>query len=274
MNDKPQLTSSMINMLYRCEEQWRRRHGYLFGWNDKAEIIPPGIALIVGISTHKSVQGNLRAKIDTDALLSLEQVKDMARDEAMGLWQKEVRLTDADEIANPGKAKAASVDMSVALSALHATELAPELQPVSVERKWVITLEGFPYDLAGRMDIEEKRVKGCAIRDTKTAARSPILIAAHTSEQLGMYALAKEVCDGETKVSLFLDTLVKTKVPKLVTQVTSRNKHHRDILLRRIERATEVIQKGAFLPANPSDWACSAKFCGYSSTCKFWSGKQ
>lgn len=274
MNDKPQLHSSMISMLYKCGEQFRRRYGARFGWNDKEEIIAPGIALLIGRATHSAIEKNIRAKIDTDELLPIEQVRDVARDEATGLWQNEVLLTDAEDVANPKKAKAASVDMTVALSALHATELAPELRPISIERRWVVTLEGFPFDLAGRFDIEEQRVKvDSALRDTKTAARSPIPIAASTSEQLSMYALAKEVCDGQKMVTLFQDTLVKTKVPKLVTQVTSRSVHDREILLRRIERATEIITKGAFTPANPSDWICSKKWCGFSATCPFFSGR-
>jgi hypothetical protein len=261
----------MISMLYRCGEQFRRRYGFRFGYNDKEEIIPPGVALIIGIATHKSVEKNMKSRIETEEYLPLEQVKDVARDEAAGLWSKEVRLVDADEVTNPKKVKAESIDTSVALAALHALQLAPGLSPKSVERKWVVNLEGFPFDLAGQWDIEEAAEGALlpSIRDTKTAAKSPNANAADLSEQLTMYSLAKKVCDNEDNIALFLDTLVKTKTPKIVTQVTTRTDHDRQILLRRIERAAEIIDMGAFAPANPIDWWCGDKWCGYWRTCPF-----
>jgi hypothetical protein len=36
-----------------------------------------------------------------------------------------------------------------------------------------------------------------------------------------------------------------------------------------VENAAEIIEKGAFTPAQPSDWRCSADWCGFHSTCRF-----
>ena len=269
INEKPQLHQSMIKMLYSCGEQFRRRYGARFGWNDKEEIIPPGVALIIGIATHKSVEKNLTAKIEKGELLPTEEAMEIAHDEAIGLWQGDVLLTE-EESQNAKKVKGDSVDISVSLAGLHARDLAPKLEPKSVERKWVINLEGFPFDLAGQWDIEEDNG---AIRDTKTSGKSPSQNDADSSEQLSMYSLAKQICDKEDAPALYLDVLVKTKTPKLVTLKTRRTDDQRQILLRRIERAAEIIEKGAFTPANPQDWRCSRRFCGYALTCPFWSGK-
>jgi len=81
------------------------------------------------------------------------------------------------------------------------------------------------------------------------------------------------VCDKEEAPALYLDYLVKTKTPKVVIQQTTRSEFQQMVMLRRIERAAEIIEKGAFMPANPSEWICSRKWCGYSNTCKFYSGK-
>jgi len=269
MSDKPQLHQSMIGMIYRCPEQFRRRYGARFGWNDREEIIPPGVNLIVGSATHKSVEKNLSSKIETGELLPIEQIRDIAHDEAAGAWQQEVRLVD-EEMVNPEQTKGDCIDMAVTLSALHALVLAPIIPVKSVERKWVVTLNDFPFDLGGTWDIEETTG---AIRDTKTSAKSPSADAADTSEQLTMYSLAKRVCDKEEAPALYLDYLVKTKTPKVVIQQTTRSEFQQMVMLRRIERAAEIIEKGAFMPANPSEWICSRKWCGYSNTCKFYSGK-
>jgi len=262
---KAQLHQSMISMLYGCGEQFRRRYGARFGWNDKEEIIPPGVALIIGISTHKSVEHNLTSKINTGELLPLEEIKDIARDDVATRWKDGVALTK-EESKQKRKTKGSCIDTAVSLSELHAVGLAPTLNPKAVERKWVVTLDGFPFDLSGAWDVEEK---GNIIRDTKTSAKSPSQGDADSSEQLTMYSLAMKVCDNKEPKALFLDHLVKTKTPKIVTLKTRRTAKHRLVLLRRIEIAAEVISKGAFVPANPMDWRCSPKFCGYWNTCKF-----
>ena len=261
-------------MFEGCGEQFRRRYGARFNWHDKEEIIPPNSAIITGISTHRSIEKNLQTAIDTGDNLSLEEVKEIAFAEASGLWQKEVSLSDS-ESENIEKTKGESIDMAVALSSLHATELAPMLKPKSVERKWVIDLKNYPYDLAGTIDIEEYNGDNSAsiIRDTKTAGKTPNQDTANNSEQLSMYALAMKVVDGKMPEKIFLDSLVKLKTPKLVIQETTRNDFQLKVLMRRIECAISAIEKGIFIPARSDDWRCSPAWCGYWTTCKF-GGKQ
>lgn len=272
---KPQIHVSMLTQLEGCGEQFRRRYGARFGWNDREEIIAPGVALITGIGTHKAVEENLNSKIRTGVLLPVAQVMDIARDTAADLWQGEVFLQE-DEAVNVEQTKGESIDMAVKCAGAHAAQLAPKLSPKSVERKWVIKLENFPYDLAGKIDIEEEipsSEEGLApisiVRDTKTAGKSPNANAADISEQLSMYALAKKVVDGVEPSALYLDTLVKSANVKIVTQGTKRSDFQLQVLLRRVERAIEIIQKGAFTPAREDDWRCSPKWCGYWSTCPF-----
>lgn len=269
-NDKPQLHASMMDTLSRCGEQFRRRYGKLFGHNDREEIIPPSGVLITGIATHKTIEENLKHMIEEGRPLSTEYLADFAHDAASALWNGEVRL-DPDDGEDIKTARGDSIDTAVNLSVLHAEELAPKLSPKAVERKWVINLSGFPYDLAGTIDIEEH---GGVIRDTKTAKRKPNQDAADDSQQLTMYSLAKKVCDGTEPTALYLDNLVKTKQPQLVVLKTQRTDADRAMLLRRIERATKIIEAGAFQPALPTDWICSEKWCGYWSTCPFASRKK
>lgn len=259
---KPQLHASDINTLYTCPMRYYYRH-------IEHIIAPPAVAMITGTGTHVSIEHNLNNKIKNDELLPIAQIKDIARDAIERLWDAEVYLT-AEEEKNLRVVKADSVDMVVTLAELHAVHLAPKLEPKAVERKWVIELEGYPYDLAGRIDIEE--ITG-TIRDTKTKKQSPGKDDADTSFQLSMYSLAKEICDGERPDTLCLDTLVKTKTPQIITQTSFRTDKANQVLMNRIERAIEVIEAGNFMPCDPSHWACSARFCGYHKICKYWSGK-
>lgn len=266
---KPQLHASMLEQLSKCGEQFRRRYGARFGWNDREEILLPGVALITGKSVHTSIEKNLTAKIETGKLLPLQQVQDIARDTAAGEIQSGIYLSDEDA-ENPEKAKGDCIDSAITLARLHAIGLAPTLRPKSVERKWVVHLNGFPFDLSGQIDIE---TDDGAIRDTKTKAKTPSQDAADSSEQLSMYDLAKEVCDGAPPTALYLDALVKLKEPKIVTLQTTRSKAQRQSLLRRIERSAQIIEKGVFTPADSNSWVCSRKWCGYFATCPYFSGK-
>lgn len=255
---KPNISDSDLNMLYRCGQQYyyRRKEG---------RKVPPGIAQIVGRATHESVHLDLQTKIDTGQLRGAEEIADMARDEINGAWQAGIRLMPDELKEGQKKLKGEAVDLAVALSTLHHDNLAPIIKPVKVERFFRLDLEGYPMDLVGRIDIEEPD----AIRDTKTAGKSPQEDEAHMSDQLTIYALGVKATTGKLPEKLYLDHLIKTKTPKVVTQSTERTEADFKRIFRLIERGIEVIDKEVFMP-NPSGWWCSDRFCGYwADICEF-----
>lgn len=255
---KPSLSDSALNMIYRCGQQYYYR--YIEG-----KKIPPGIAQVVGRATHGSVHLDLQCKIDKGELRSADEVRDAARDGVNGAWQEGVRLVEDELKESAKKLRGDAVDQAVVLSALHHNELAPIIEPVKVERFFRLELQGYPMDLTGRIDIEEAET----IRDTKTSAKSPQEDEAHMSDQLTIYALGVKVTTGVLPKRLYLDSLIKTKTAKVVTQETERTPADFNRIFRLIERGIEVIEKGAFMP-NPGFWGCSNRWCGYwMDTCPF-----
>ena len=86
---KPTLSASKLDMLFRCAEQYRRR--YIEG-----EVIPPGVAMPVGISVHRAAEMNLRHWMENQKYLSLEVVCDLARDTFETEWRTTgVKFTEA-----------------------------------------------------------------------------------------------------------------------------------------------------------------------------------
>lgn len=255
---KPTLSDTALRMLYRCGMQYFWR--YIEG-----KRIPPAIQLIVGIATNKSVTLNLTEKKNTGKLKELDSVKDVARDTINGTWQQGVRLV-GDELKTTQKMlKGEAVDKAVTLSTLHHVEVAPTIKPTNLERYFKIELVGYPMDLAGRIDIEEKN----HARDTKTSAKSPPKDEAHESDQLTIYALGKYILEKKIPEKLFLDYLIATQTPKTVTLETRRTKEDFDQMYLLFEKAMEIIGKGAFMP-NRGGWWCSDKWCGYwASTCPY-----
>lgn len=286
MPDKPQLHVSMMGMMTRCGEQFRRRYGARFGIADREEIIPPNIALTVGISTHQSVEHSLTTKMTTGQLPSLEEVRDHARDFAVANTCKEMLLT-AEEAENKDKSLSQAVDQVVALSSLHRSQIAPHINPAAggIEEKFVIDLPNYPIDISGQIDCREDIInvddimapkKEEIVRDTKTARAKPADGAA-MSMQMAMYAISRQVKTGQLPIQVAVDYLVKTKTPKAITITAKPEPIWLDPLLHRVKRSIEIIEtskKTMILnPANPDHWCCHPKWCGYYATCKFAGGK-
>jgi len=270
---KPQLHSSMLDMLSKCGVQFQRRYGYRFGVWHKEEIIMPSAALGVGMSVHYAVEADLREKIERGILLQVENVKDLARDKFTeiaysGLYLSESDANNIDEIIG------AATDQAIALAELHHNECAPLITPVAVEEKFVLEMPGYPFDLAGKKDVREAD----AIGDTKTAKRSPASDAAE-SLQMGIYALAEKVLRGKYPAMVYQDHLVKNKTPKAVRVTATPDPRWINPVLKRIERFAEImtsVKEGrqAFTPAESGSWVCTSQYCGYHATCPFWSGRE
>ena len=255
---RPALHQSSLAMLYRCPKQYEFRH-------IDGVIDPPGVAAAVGTGVHCAVDADLTHKINEGALLPDDAIADTARDGLNAVWEQGVVLGPDEREAGDAATRGAAVDRAVALAGLHHGTVAPGLNPTHVEREWRLTLEGYPYDLAGRMDIVEPD----AIRDTKTSAKSPSKGMADTSLQLTTYAVAARFTDGELPPHLYLDYLVSLKTPKAVTLGTTRDDEDVAIFLRRLDIAMRQLGAGVFPPCNPCEWWCSPRWCGYWDKCPY-----
>jgi len=256
---RPQLHFSGLDKLWGCGEQFRRIY-------IEKERPDANAAILAGIAVDRSVTMNLESKITTGALLPIEQIKDKARDVVESEWKLRTIVMTADEkAAGESATRGAVIDKSIRLAALHAREIAPKINPIHVARKWSIEIPGFPFDLVGEIDVQEKE----GPRDTKTSGKSPVANIADLSDQGTMYSLALKVLDGVTPERFVLDYLVDNKTPVAKSFTSTRNDDDFRVLMSRIENAAEAIQKGVFVPAQPTDWRCSMKWCGFASTCRY-----
>jgi hypothetical protein len=247
-------------MLSRCGEQYRRRY-------IEHEIRSPAVAMLVGRATDDSVNHNLTSKLKTGELLNGENVSSIARDAFVSSWEGGVALNDDELIQGLKTVKGEAIDKSVRLSLLHANARAPQIEPTAIQRRWRVELDGYPQDLVGVIDIQEGLK---AVRDTKTAAKTPPKTIADTDDQLTAYALALRVLEGKAPGRVALDYLVDLKTgPKAPVFESVRDDVDFQTFLNRLEIAMEAIEKGVFIPANPNDWQCSRKWCGYWGDCRY-----
>lgn len=258
--DKPILSISQLNMLSRCGEQYYRRYV-------KGHRIPPAVAMLVGRAVDKSVTENLTCKKDGFGLMTADEVKEIARDALNKEWESSDVSLSPEEIETGLKVvKGDAVDKSVRLSALHAAEKAPEIEPTHLQREVKVILDGYSHDLKGYIDIQEGSK---AIRDTKTSGKTPAKDVADKDDQLTMYAMMASVTDGAIPEKLILDYLVDLKTPKAESFESKRTNDDFKPMLRRVEVALIALEKGVFVPARETDWWCAPRWCGYWNSCPY-----
>lgn len=247
----------------KCPEAFRRRY-------IEREIIPPGVAMVVGTGTHRAIERNLANKVGSGNLLPVDQIKDIARDGVNQAWESGIRLDDNELQRGIKIVKGEAVDKAVRLSVLHHSELAPVIEPTHVERSWSLELDGYPVNLVGTIDIQEG---SASVRDTKTTGKTPAADCADKSLQLKAYSLAVKVIDGVPPQKAYLDYLIDTARPKSQSFETEPTAADFQALLARIENLTVSMEKGVFQPVEPTHWCCCPKWCGFALTCRYYVAK-
>lgn len=256
-----------MGTLSKCGEQYRRRY-------IERERLPPGCSQIRGRTTHEANERNLAHKLETGDLLELEEVQEIARDSVDGALQGEFVLGGDYVELGVTKARGVLKDEVVGLSTLHATEVAPAMEPEAIEVRVEVPAGGrLAVPLVGVIDLIDANT---GIHDTKTAQKAPGRDDAHVSDQLTAYDLLHRALKGTPPKGLGLDVLVRTPKKgelRSYSLRTERTKADLSVYLHRVEAAVRTIEAEIFLPAPQDHWICSTRWCGYASTCPYFRGR-
>jgi RecB family exonuclease len=138
--------------------------------------------------------------------------------------------------------------------------------------------------VVGFIDLGQRlKDDSVAIRDLKTAGKSPSKSAADRSDQLTIYSLAYRSLPETTEPErlLTLDTLVALKKPKVDVKETTRTADDHVAALRDMKSKMETVL--GWVKEGREDWPgcnkelswwCDDKWCGYYSTCPYISKKE
>lgn len=137
------LSVSQVQMLERCEEQYRER--YVLGKKQR-----PGAALIIGSAFHKAQEANFGLVIEQGAAMEERQLLgayhaawDAELDKYGGVnevvWDKE----KPDTVRRNGEE----------VTLLYASRVAPKYQPTHVEHKFEVVVPGVPVPVVGMVDL-------------------------------------------------------------------------------------------------------------------------
>ena len=267
-NPKPQLHQSHLGMLYKCGERFRRVVV-------DGEREPSTTPLVVGKSTHFTVARNLNNKIDKGTLFTKEAVQDFSRDDFVKTWQESpIVLNKEERFQGLQKTRDLLQDQTIQLVTEHHYVIAPTIEPIAVERKWVIEAVDYDYDLAGCIDVDEL----LGLRDTKTRKTNLGQSNVDKSDQYTTYCLAKYLLDGKMPEYVFEDVLLKptkTMPARAISYRSTRTKDDFKVLYKRHDQACRIIKAGIYTPADPTIWWCGPDWCGFAAngSCIYYNSK-
>jgi hypothetical protein len=248
---------SSLGTFLRCGEQFRRR--YIEG-----ERIPPGVAAGRGTGVHKANEINLNQKVITGKDLKLVDLKDAARDGFIHAFRNGIFLAKEDV---PLKDKILNDNLNdcLKLTELYKKKVAPLIQPIEVERSFLIDA-GLDLPLVGRMDIE----RHAKVDDIKTSGRKWAEGRIKKEIQPVFYSYAHEKETG-IRPQFNFHILKITKGGEIGSQIQSMRATDENYLalFARLNMMIHAIKSGSFIPPDPSHWICSPRWCGYHSTCVY-----
>ena len=251
---------SSLNTYRRCGMQYY----FMYCEGIKA---PPSVALIQGSSIHRGQEFNFKQKIESKTDLPLDDVLDCVSDEF------EARKTEVEKWENtdPGKAKDETICVAEHVHTTHN----PTIQPVEVEVEYLTECEGVQLKtIIDLIDIDG------FIRDVKVVGRAKSQSDADNDMQLTIYSyvtgLKNVVFDcfikareSEMRFKNGCLTVHSKKKPRVVTLKSTRTEKDWQRLANIVPALLKGIKNEVFLPADPTWWGCSERFCGYWHICKY-----
>lgn len=259
-------TNSSLMTNQNCGERYRRIY-------EEREWRPSSARQARGRVVHHTVGRTLLRKMETHELPSLEEVRDIAADAFEREWaDNEIALQPEERELGEPIVRAHSKDFSIALSGLHRTDVAPNINPIGVERRITVKPQDMDIEIEGTIDLVDGHVAGDIIRDTKTSEKSPAKSMAEDSQQLTMYGLLRRAETGRMPVAYGLDVLVRTPARgdlKYVSLVTMRDHVDLTALVSRLNASVDAVSKGVFVPASESWWGCSPAYCEFWDSCVY-----
>lgn len=255
---RPHLSPSSIETFCRCPVQWRFR--YLDGL-----IVPPGIAALKGKGLHAGAAHNMQQKIDSHQDLPVSQIVEAAVEGFDASLRDGYTLAAHEEGARDATVGAAR-DSVVQMALSHASEQAPDYQPVLVEKTIEVLTTG-THNLLGIVDLVDDQDR---LVDFKTGGRKKPIGEVDSSVQLTAYSALHHVLTGRLPSEVRLDVLVEGRrgVDRQLL-VGTRGPNDIIALENRIKAIELAIDAGVFIPCSPGSWCCSPRWCGFFSQCEF-----
>lgn len=261
------LSWSKENAFQRCGQQF----AFLYGEQLRR---PPGVGLVRGRAPHVALEADLKAKMESGALLERDEVVEIADAEVQRAFRGEVRVDGEYEGLSVKDAKHVVRTEARALAQTFHERTAPIIEPTGIELRIRAEFpEQLPVPYEGIIDVIDR---GETVGDFKTSRKAPPKSAAHDSEQLTIYWGLFSAAYGRAPEHLALHQAWVTPAGNKGSghQPTTRTERDLSIRFARSRRMLEAIEAEIFLPAPVDSWVCSKRWCGFTDVCPYFAGRE
>jgi CRISPR/Cas system-associated exonuclease Cas4 (RecB family) len=246
---KKHLSISQINTYLRCPLQYYFR--YIQGI-----IIPPKAALVLGGVIHKTLEYNYKQKVKSCQDLKVKEILEYF-DWTFKEREKEVEWKQENEKKEKFK------EQGMKLLEKYQNEIAPKIQPLVVEQKHEIQLEGLNRTFLAFLDLIDIHQ---VIIDHKTSARTPSIISPDHNLQLIAYSMTYRAENEKQESKSRVHYLIKTQEPKIIALEKKVSNQEIQRFLKIISSVARAIEEENFYP-NPHNFMCTAIGCGFWEIC-------
>lgn len=243
------LSVSQINTYLRCPLQYY--FSYIRGIKN-----PPKAVLILGSSVHKALEFNYKQKIKSH--------KDLKGKDVLECFDQEFKDRESGVEWNKEKEKKEIYKgQGLKLLEKYQEEIAPTIQPLMVEKKYEIQLDGLNQTFMSFIDLVDiNRV----ITEHKTTARTPNAISGPHLTQMIAYSMIFQASETEKESKSKIHYLVKTKEPKFVAYEKKVTLKETQRFLKLVSSVAKAINDQNFYP-NSHNFMCTKNGCGYWDIC-------
>lgn len=245
------ISPSQITMYMRCPLQ----HYYRYVRGIK---VRPSGNMTLGSTMHNTFKENYDQKVMSHKDLPIPHLKEFFANDF------EVRSveTEFNKDEKPGKLKDAGIEMT----RVYHTVVSPVVQPLLVEHKWNLQIDGMSQTLMVILDLVDINNR---IKDHKITSRTPNQTIVRDSIQLTIYSLAYRLATDKTETSVGLDFIVRNSKNEIhINRLEdTRNIKQIDRAIKVIKEVGSAIDKQIYYPCNPENWNCSEKWCGFWHLC-------
>ena len=245
------LSVSQINMFKNCPRQYY--YAYVMGMRRK-----PNSNLTFGSAFHSTAEVNYKQKI--------ESYEDLPVGDVQEIWVNEFDKRIPETVFEEGEKPGAIKDEGVAAVEVYMKTFAPKIQPFMVEAEIDVPLEDVEFSIRCRVDVVDIQ---SGIHDTKTSSKTPAFDLAEDDFQLTSYDIAHRHILGIPPTKLYLDYLVRTKIPKVVAlESDPRTDKQIDEALKEFSQVARAIRDGAYYRCSPRNSLCNPRYCGFYPICR------
>lgn len=237
---KGHLSVSALGMYQRCGKQYEFR--YINGLKE-----PPPVALVEGSTHHEWLEATNKKFVATKRHLKLAE----ARQTFVDRWS-----TKHKEIEDWSEDSYESVqERGLVLVERYMREFSGSFRPTQAEERFELLVGGVPF--LGFIDFRDRN----RVLDYKVVKRAKSAKDVESSLQLAIYNKAT----GTKRAGFVSLAKQKQTVVPVIGEVDQNLKANLGEIAHSV---AESIGKGAFPMADPGNWACSARFCGFWKFCR------